>query len=306
MKKVCIAGATGLIGKRLVKLLAEEGYYIISLTRDLKKSKKNLPQAKEHILINSEDFKNAIEGSFAIVNLSGASIAAKRWTKSYKKIILESRTKTTNYLVEAINKSVNPPKVFVNASAVGIYNDECDNIITEKSQPGKNFLAEVCKKWEEEAFKLWNKCRVVTARTGIVLDKKGGALAKMLLPYKLFIGGPLGSANQWMPWIHNEDTIRLYKWIIENENINGPVNFTAPNPVKMSQFAKVLGTILKRPSFCKVPSFILKLLLGESSVIILSGQRAIPQKALDNGYNFKFSQIKEALEDILQNKITTK
>jgi uncharacterized protein (TIGR01777 family) len=298
MKKICIAGASGLIGKRLVKLLADEGYFVVSLSRDLKKSRKILPHAQEHVLFNSDDFQNAIDGSFAVINLSGASIASKRWSQSYKKIILESRTKTTNALVEAINKSSNIPKVFVNASAVGIYNDEGDTVITEKSQPGKNFLAEVCKKWEEEAFKLWGKCRVVTARTGIVLDKKGGALAKMLLPFKLFIGGPLGSGNHWMPWIHIEDTVRLYRWVMENESIKGPVNFTAPNPVKMNEFAKVLGKVLKRPSFFKVPSLILRILLGESSVIVLAGQRAIPQKAIDNGFIFKFTHIKEALKNI--------
>lgn len=299
MKKVCISGATGLIGKKLVKLLAENDYYIVSLTRDINKSKKILPEAKEHFDFKSNDFQTAIETSYAIINLSGASIAGKRWSKSYKKIILESRTKTTKFLVDAVEKCTNPPKIFINASAVGIYKNLGDNSITEQSPKADDFLATVCKKWEEEAFKLWDKCRVVTARTGIVLDKKDGALAKILLPFKLFIGGPLGSGKQWMPWIHIEDTIQLYKWVLENEDIKGPINFTAPNPVQMKEFAKTIAKVLKRPSAFKVPSFLLKILLGESAVIVLDGQRATPQKAIENGFKFKYSKLEDALKSIL-------
>ncbi|MFH1050722.1 MAG: TIGR01777 family oxidoreductase [bacterium] len=302
MKRVCIAGGTGLIGARLLELLADSDYHVVSLTRNLKKSIKLLPKAKQHILFDaaSTEFREAIGNSFAIINLSGASIAGKRWSKSYKKVILQSRIKTTAILSEAINKSSNPPKVFVNASAVGIYENSGDNTISEKSQTGHDFLADVCKQWEAEAFKSWEKCRVVTARTGIVLDKSGGALAKMLLPFKLFLGGPLGSGKQWMPWIHIEDTVRLYKWVIENENISGPVNFTAPKPVQMKTFAKTIGNVLKRPSVFKVPSFLLKIVLGESSVIVLSGQNSIPQKAMENGFKFKYSGLKEALISILK------
>ncbi len=302
MKKIVIAGATGLIGKELVKLLVKSDYHVVSLARNLKKSKLILPEAQEHILFdsNSEEFKTAIENSYAIINLSGASIAGKRWSKPYKKIILQSRIKTTGILSEAIIKSENPPNVFINASAVGIYGSEGKNKITEKSQTGNDFLANVCKQWEAEAFKSWDKCRVVSARTGIVLDKKGGALAKMLLPFKLSLGGPLGSGKQWMPWIHIEDTVRLYKWVMENDSISGPVNFTAPNPVQMKIFAKTIGQVLKSPSFFKVPSILLKLLLGESSIIVLSGQNAIPQKALENGFKFNYPNLKEALILILK------
>jgi len=295
MKKVCISGATGFIGKKLVKLLSESDYHVVSLTRNPTKSVKLLTDAKEHISLKSEDMQIAVDGSFAVINLSGASIAGKRWSKKYKKVILESRTKTTSLLSEAINKSQNPPKVFVNASAVGIYKDEGDTYITEKSLTGNDFLAGVCKQWESDAFKSWDKCRVVTARTGIVLDKKGGALAKMLFPYKLFIGGPLGSGLQWMPWIHIDDVVRMYKWVLESDNINGPINFTAPAPVQMNDFAKSLGKILKRPSVFKVPSFLLKLLLGESSIIVLGGQRAVPQKAVESGFKFKHNDLEEAL-----------
>jgi len=302
MKKVCIAGATGFIGGNLVKFLSESDYHIISLTRNVKKSEKLLKQANEHILFDatSDDFNNAIENSYAVINLSGASIGGKRWTKKTKKAILESRINSTQAISNAINKTINPPKVFINASAVGIYNDEADYFITEKSQNGNGFLANVCKQWEAEAFKTWDKCRVVTARMGIILDKKGGALAKMLLPYKLFIGGPLGSGRQWMPWTHIEDTVRLFKWAMEKESISGPVNFSSPNPVQMGTFAKTLGKILKRPAFFKVPSFLLKILLGESSVIVLTGQRAIPQKALENGFQFKHDNLEKALFSIFR------
>jgi len=302
MKKVCIAGATGLIGQNLVKFLTDNDYHVISIARNLKKSRKILPYAKEHILFDasSKEFLNAVENSYAIINLSGASIAGKRWSKSYKKIILDSRVKTTKIFSEAINKSANPPRVFINSSAVGIYEEEADKFITEKSQTGNDFLANVCKQWEAEAFKSWEKCRVVTARTGIVLDKNGGALAKMLLPFKLFIGGPLGSGNQWMPWIHVEDTVRLFQLIIENDRISGPVNFTAPNPVQMKNFSETLGKVLKRPSFFKVPAVLLKLAMGKSSVIVLHGQRAIPQKAIEYGFEFKYKNLQATLIALLK------
>ncbi|MFC2132038.1 TIGR01777 family oxidoreductase [Bacteroidota bacterium] len=300
MKKICIIGGTGFIGKHLIRLLTEKDYLTISFSRAVDKSKRLLPMTNKHIKfdLESDNWKSEIEGCYAIINLAGASIAGGRWTKKYKKKIYDSRIQTTKALADVINNLVNPPKVFINASAVGYYNDEGDEIITEKSVNGSGFLAKVCADWEQEALRVRENTRVVLVRTGIVLDKYEGALSKMLFPFKFLIGGALGSGKQWMPWIHIDDVAALYLRSIENGNIEGAVNFTAPNPVRMSEFSKILGRVMGKPSIFRIPSFVLKFIMGESSEIVLIGQRAIPQKALENGYKFKFNNLNDALTDL--------
>jgi uncharacterized protein len=301
MKKIIISGGTGFIGRNLIKFLKSGDYCIYNISRDIEKSRAELPLANEHLDVNDENkMEEAIGNSNAVINLSGASVGSRRWTSKYKKIIYNSRIKTTQKIVEYINKSNNPPKLLINASAIGYYGNRENEILTEDSKAGHDFLAKVCVDWEAEALKAQDKTRIVCIRTGIVLDKNEGALAKMLTPYTFYIGGPLGSGSQWMPWIHIHDLISLCYHIIENDKVTGAVNMCSPNPVTMRDFAKALGKFLRKPSFFKVPSFALKFLLGEQSQIVLEGQRAIPEKALNSGFKFEFEYLKDALDDVIK------
>jgi hypothetical protein len=301
MKKIAITGGTGLIGKKLINALKYRDYYIINFTRDIEKSKITLPNADEHIQwnINKTDWYDKISGSYAIFNLAGASVAGGRWTEKYKKLIYDSRINGTKALVKAIENAENKPKVLINSSAVGYYGNRFNEDITEKSSKGIGFLSDVCNDWESEATAS-SAGRVVLARTGVVLDKNEGALAKMLLPFKMFAGGPLGSGKQYMPWIHIDDLIEMFIFVMENENIFGAVNFTSPNPVIMDEFAKTLGQVLGRPSFFRVPEFALNLLLGEQAEIVTEGQKALPKVSIGNGFDFKYKNLENAVKDLLK------
>jgi uncharacterized protein (TIGR01777 family) len=242
---------------------------------------------------------SAVEGTDGVIHLAGEPIAAKRWSPAQKLRLRESRIDTTRALVEAIAQARNKPRFLINASAVGYYGDRGDETITEESAPGNDFLAELCAAWESEATKA-NELglRVALLRTGIVLGKGRGALAKMVPPFKVFMGGRLGTGKQWFPWIHLDDEVGLIKFIIENDKAEGPFNLTSPNPVTMAQFCRVLGRVLNRPAWAPVPPSVLYLMLGEMAEMLLSGQRAVPQAALRLGYNFRFSRVDEALESL--------
>jgi uncharacterized protein len=298
--KITVLGGTGFIGKILMKNLVQEGHKVVLLSRNpLNISKADIEAAKwdaDHI----DAWIKYIDGADAIINLSGEPIGSKRWTQKQKDKIIDSRLKTTRAIVSAISKSKSKPKLLINASAVGYYGNVESGEVTELSDSGAGFLSDVCKKWEtgaKEAEKYG--VRVVLVRLGIVLEKDGGALKKMLLPFKLFIGGPLGSGKQWLPWVHRDDLVGSMLFILKNQNISGVVNITSPNPVRMKEFSRELGKILKRPSMFPVPAFVLKILLGEMSEMILTGQKAIPQKLIEAGYKFKFPELKSALKEIL-------
>ena len=261
MKKILITGATGLIGTEVCKKLISEGKEITVFTRNPERAKKVLPGVKNYIEWDYErmdDWMNELNGKDAIINLAGANLGTKRWNDKYKRKIYDSRIISTRRLVEAI-KDCNPrPKVFISASAVGYYGDRGNEILTEESKPGKDFLANLCSDWEKEATKIEeSSLRRVSLRTGIVLSKKGGALKQFLLPYKLFIGGPLGNGQQWFPWIHIDDLTELIIYSLKNENITGPINCASPGIVRMKEFTKTLGRVLHRPSLFSVPRFIL-------------------------------------------------
>jgi uncharacterized protein (TIGR01777 family) len=234
-----------------------------------------------------------------IFNLAGEPIAAKRWTHAQKERIKTSRVQSTRALVNAIATAKDKPKFLINASAVGYYGPHGDETITEESGPGDDYLSRVCVAWEEEASKAEAyRVRVVLVRTGIVLGKGKGALAKMVPPFKFFAGGPLGSGNQWMPWIHIEDQLGLLLFLLDNETARGPFNATAPNPVTMTEFGKTLGDVLNRPSWATVPAAVLTLLVGEMAEMLLNGQRAVPQAALKLGYEFKYPTLMPALQSL--------
>ncbi|NWF89385.1 MAG: TIGR01777 family protein [Ignavibacteriaceae bacterium] len=303
-KKIAITGATGLIGIQLCNALKTQGNEITILSRNVESAKKIFGDKFSYI---KWDYKNPIEwqeslcNKDAVIHLAGANLFAKRWTKNYKKEILESRHISTKNLVTALINSKCKNKILLSSSAVGYYGSRSDDVLYENSGRGADFLANVCEVWEKEAENA-NKfgIRTVTLRQGIVLSSKGGALTKFLPAFNFFVGGPLGNGKQWFPWIHIEDLTRIYLFILNNLSISGPVNAVSPKSIRMNEFAKTLGKILKRPSVLKVPEFALKMLVGEAATSILSSQRVVPQKLLDHNFKFKFDNLEEALKDLLK------
>ncbi len=305
--KVAIFGGTGFIGKNLVEELLGYGYQVSIVTRSLDKAEEFLAknaQGKETKAVKWDpslplSSVSELKDTEVIVNLAGESIGSRRWTDSVKQEILDSRVRITQAIVSAINDGYIQPHVFINASAVGYYGPSGDTAINESAAVGGDFLAQVCQAWENEANQVKNSgTRVATLRTGLVLGTEG-ALNKMLLPFKLYLGGPLGSGKQWLSWIHIKDLTHLIKYIIEDRELSGPVNGTAPVPVTMKTFCSSLGEVLERPSWLPVPELALKAVLGQMSEMLLHGQRAIPQKALSAGFEYLFPDLKLALEDVL-------
>jgi uncharacterized protein (TIGR01777 family) len=233
------------------------------------------------------------------VNLAGESIAAKRWSAEQKRLIFDSRIAATRSLVEAIRRASSPPAVLVSGSAVGYYGPLRDEVATEETPAGSDFLAGVCVRWEAEAARATERTRVVCIRTGLVLEKDGGALPQMLTPFKVGLGGPVGSGRQFWPWIHRQDWIDLVRWSLHTPAVSGAMNATAPYPVANAEFARALGRALHRPAFMPAPAFALRLMLGEMAEgLLLSGQRAVPEKALRLGFTFRYARVDDALAAI--------
>lgn len=295
--RLVVAGGTGFIGSALCSRLLELGHSLTLLTRSA--SPAATSPNKKWLSWNPGSpgaWEEAINGSDGVINLAGEPIA-KRWTERQKEIMVSSRTDATRALVTAISKAKEKPKFLLNASAVGYYGAHGDETLSEEGGPGSDFLARVCAAWEKEAIRAEDYgLRVIRLRTGIVLGKGGGALAKMVLPFKLFMGGPLGSGEQWMSWIQMEDEIGLILLLLKHPDAHGAVNATAPNPVTMQKFCKTLGDVLNRPSWAPVPAFALRLLLGEMAEMLLTGQRVLPTQAQRLGYAFKYATLLEALE----------
>ncbi len=300
MKRIVIAGGTGFIGKHLSKHLAMNGYEVVILTRNPPKSNEIDSITYEKLEINNiENTAKVINDAFAVINLSGAGIGDKRWTPEYKKIIHDSRVSVTSHLIKVLNFVEKKPKSFISASAIGIYGDRGDEMLNEKSGLSSTFLAKVCHDWEKEADNCPQDIRLIKARMGIILSIDGGALPKMITPFKFFIGGPIGSGNQWMSWIHIDDICNMFLMVIENEESRGVINFVVPNPVQMNEFAETLGKMLGRPSFFRLPAFVLKIILGESSVLVLESQRVNSTAAEHLDYKFKFKTLSDALKNLL-------
>ena len=302
---VLIFGGTGYLGTELTEELLIAGYKVSVVTRNRQTAADKVPS---NVYLIEWDYKSPLSSVAnlkefdVVINFAGKSIGDRRWTKSVKQEILDSRINSTRAIVNAINNGIMKPRVLINASAVGYYGPRQDEKITESKGPGLDFLAEVCRKWEAEAHKVENGfTRVVLVRIGVVLGRQG-ALTRMVLPFKFFVGGPLGDGTQWLSWIHIEDFTRMLRFIIEHDEVTGPVNVTSPSPVRMKDFAKTLGKVLNRPSWFSVPEFVLKLVLGQMSEMLLHGQRAIPQKIIESGFEFKYPDLRSALEDILKNR----
>lgn len=297
--KIILAGGTGFIGKALRKEFLATGHEVTVLTR----GGNSVENEKEKFIVwdgkTEGDWAAHLEGAGAVINLSGENIAVKRWTSARKEAILSSRIDATRAIVSAIGKLKNKPAVLINASAVGYYGDNLDAELTEAAACGKGFLAEICERWEEEARKASAYgVRVVLARFGPVLGDHGGMLAKMVLPFRFFAGAPLGSGRQWIPWVHREDAARAFCFLLEHRGLSGPVNITAPVPATMKEFSQALAETLHRPLWFPVPAFFIKALLGEMAAVVLSSQRAVPQKLLQAGYDFKYPGLSGALKAI--------
>ena len=295
--RLVIAGGTGFIGSALCARLIDLGHSLTILART--RSPGPILSNKDWIIWQPGSpgpWEEAIDGVDGVINLAGEPIA-RRWTQSQKERIRKSRVDTTRDLVTAIRKAKAKPKFLLNSSAVGYYGPRGDEPITEDAGPGSDFLSRVCIEWEEEAKKAEAfGVRVIRLRTGVVMGRGGGALAKMVPPFKLFIGGPLGTGRQWMSWIQMEDEIGLMVHLMERPEVRGAINATAPGPVTMKEFCQTLGRVLRRPSWAPVPAFVLRVLMGEMSDMVLTGQRVLPGKAQESGYAFKYPNLLEALQ----------
>ncbi|AOX01573.1 TIGR01777 family protein [Moorena producens PAL-8-15-08-1] len=300
--KVAITGATGFVGRRLVERLQEEGHQPLILTRDSAKARKQFPNLETitYTPTESGDWQNAIAGCDGVVNLAGAPIAEERWTPARKQEILNSRQLGTQKIVEAIALADPKPTVLVNASAIGYYGTSETVTFDETSPAGDDFLAEVCQAWEGEAQKVKEAdVRLVILRIGIVLGN-GGALAKMIPPFQMFAGGPIGSGRQWFSWIHRDDLVNLIIAGLTRPDMEGIFNATAPNPVLMSELCKAIGDVLNRPSWLPVPSVALEALLGEGATVVLEGQQVLPKRSTSYGWEYQYPTVKQALVDILK------
>ncbi|MBT2681517.1 TIGR01777 family oxidoreductase [Bacillus sp. ISL-35] len=296
--KIAITGGTGLVGSALSSELVRNGHEVIILTRKSNEQDSHNPRYVQW-LNPADQPENELEGTDAIVNLAGATIN-DRWTDEYKQRIIDSRIKATTEVNRIIKALENKPPVLINASAVGYYGTSLTEEFTEQANPANDFLADTVRRWEAEAIHANESgTRIVLCRFGVILDKKGGALPKMILPYKLFAGGKVGSGNQWLSWIHIDDVIRGIMFAIENDRLDGPVNFVAPSPVTMDQFGQILSKVLGRPHWLPVPSFALKIAMGDMSMLVLEGQKVVPAKLLTSGFNFKYTDLEKALREIL-------
>jgi uncharacterized protein (TIGR01777 family) len=297
--KILVAGGTGFLGRPLADVLSKAGHQVVILTRQVPPPDSSRLRFVPWTPGVRDRWITELESCDVVINLAGASIGDHRWSTQQKQVILESRLQATRTLVDAIRTSAHQPSVFLSASAVGYYGPRGDEPIGEEQPAGADFLAEVCRQWEAEAGRAASLTRVVLLRTGLVLDRTGGALPRMLLPFRLGLGGPLGSGRQYWPWIHRADWIALVHWSLVTPEAVGPLNVSAPNPVTNRAFATLLGAALRRPSFMPAPAFALRLILGEmADGLLLSGQRALPLKAERLGFTFRFAELDDALRDL--------
>jgi uncharacterized protein (TIGR01777 family) len=293
--RVGVVGATGFVGRSLVAALIARGDEVVAYSRDPARARRSLPAGADARALEAITAEGVADLD-AMVNLAGEPVGAKRWDDAFRAAIRESRVRTTRRVVDAIAGATPRPRVLVNASAVGFYGPRGDEEVTEAAPPGNDFLAGVCRDWEREAERAGAVgAREVRLRIGVVLGDGGGSLERMLLPFKLFVGGPVGDGRQWFPWVHLADVVGATLWALDHDDLRGPVNVTAPEPVRFADFAEALGRRLHRPSWLPVPAFALRLALGQMAEVVVTGQRAVPAALLASGYAFKYPRVAEAL-----------
>lgn len=296
---ILITGGTGFIGDELRTMLLRQGHNLVIITRTPKKYEDEAAKNQRFISLDS-DLVSEMNEVDAVINLAGENLFGQRWTDEVKKRIMDSRVQTTQKLVEAMREANQKPEVFVSASASGIYGDRGEEILDEDESPASDFLAEVCNNWERASQKAAEfGVRVVNPRIGIVLEKGGGALEKMIPPFQFLVGGPIGNGNQYMSWIHRTDLCSSILFAIEHKDLTGPYNLCSPNPVTMNEFAETLGTIMNRPSLFRVPKFVLDIALGEAAKPVTDSIRMQPKKLQVADFEFHFEELEEALADIL-------
>jgi len=292
-----ITGGTGLIGQHLIPRLLALGHQVSVVTRDVASAREKL-DARVALWsgLNQQTDLNGIDG---IINLAGEPIADKRWTAQHKQQLCESRWQITEQLVSLIHASSQPPQFLLSGSATGFYGDTGELVLTEEDPGQDEFTHTLCTRWEDIALNAQSEqTRVCLLRTGVVLAKEGGALAKMKLPFKLGVGGPIGSGKQYLSWIHIDDMVNAILWLIDHPALSGPFNMVAPYAVRNEQFAATLGQVMHRPAFMRTPASAIKLMMGESAVLVLGGQHVLPKRLEASGYRFRWYDLEEALQDV--------
>lgn len=304
--KIVLSGGTGFIGEALCRHLLAAGHRVTVLTRDLARAWQRFGAGPELLHWGwggrgGGDWRDTLEDADAIVNLAGAPIAEARWTVARKRLLLESRLAATRRLVDALSTRGQRPVVFVSASGIGYYGASDDRLLDERASRGAGFLADLSHAWEAEAMRAESLgARVVRLRLGMVLERDGGALPRMLLPFRVGLGGPIRPGTQWVSWIHRQDVIGLIEWALNDTALSGPLNAVAPEAVRMTEFCRILGRVLHRPSWLPVPEFALKLGLGELGTLLTTGQRVSPMVATSNDFPFRYPELESALRAILQ------
>lgn len=299
--RILVTGATGLIGRSLSQSLLNEGHTVIGLSRSPENAR-GVPvtEMRRWDAMSGPPSSDVMAGVDAVIHLAGEPIAAHRWSDEQKRRIRDSRVLSTRHLVAGIGAMSERPAAFISSSAVGFYGDRGDEPLDELSPPGRGFMPEVCIEWEREAERAAaSGVRVVLVRTGVVLSREGGALDKMIWPFKLGLGGKLGDGRQWFPWIHIADIVGLYRYALMNAAIKGPLNGTAPAPVTNAEFTREFAAALHRPAFVPVPEFGLRAAMGEMAAVLLASQRVLPSAAVAAGYRFRFERLRDALGDLL-------
>jgi uncharacterized protein len=296
--KFFITGGTGFVGSKLAEFLTFRGHEVTVMARGSRWTPPGVEFVAGDGMVPGK-WQESVARQDVIINLAGVTIF-KRWNEKYKKLLRDGRVMITRHVVEAIPAERAPEMTLLSASGVGYYGFHKDEELTEESAPGTDFMAGLAKDWESEAYRAADKgARVATTRFGVVLGAGGGALKQMVLPFKLFVGGSIGSGEQWFSWIHIEDLCRAMLFVAENKELKGPFNFASPFPVKNGDLAQAIGKALRRPSFFPAPGFMIELVMGEFGSVILKGQRVIPKRLLDLGFAFKYPDVGAALKEAL-------